>query len=192
MTGPAGVLVEGVRRDPKWWVAFGIIAALVVGYSVAVGQYLSTLRQPEVIGHSVVGEWADLSDYGFRIRVDSMEYFDALPGSWDPSQVNEPPEGMKYLRVLYTVEALVPPEGDLGCIVDLRNGDGEELDLTEIGLAGPEGEGCTRYDGRDGIAVGDTYETQSVFVVQPVPIEDYTIVITPMFADERVHWEITA
>lgn len=192
---PRPSLLDRMRRlpDRKWWVSFVVVLVLVVVYSVAVGQYLSTLRQPEVVGQSRVGEWADLSDYGFRLRVDNMELLDSAAGGWEGSDIKRPPEGMKFLRVLMTIEALVPEDGNMGCTLTLLNGAGEEIGLEEVGLDGPDSVGCAHHEFREGIGVGDTWESQMVWVVLDEPVENFTLVINPIYSDGGLaRWHVTA
>lgn len=176
--------------DRRWWVAFVVVLVLVVVYSVATGQYLATMREPEVIGESEVGQWADLSDYGFRLRVDSMELLESATGGWESGPVH-PPEGMRFLSVRMTVEALVPEDGDMACTMSLLNGAGEEIGLEEIGLDGPESIGCSHHNYREGVGVGDQWESQMAWVVLPEPVEDFTLVVKPLFSDEPVLWHFS-
>lgn len=179
------------RRVWPWWTAMAVLAGIFAAYSLVVGQFLVGTRQPVELGHSGVGEWADLSEYGFKVRFEGLEFHDSMPSEWDQTRLEYPPQGMQFLQARFTVELLVDPDADVGCEFNLFNADGEELDLTGIGLAGAEGTGC-RYTKEDGaVAAGDTFTSHQVFVVQQAPVEGFTVRVDPLFSDEQVYWTVS-
>lgn len=172
----------------RWWTALAVLACTFAVFSVSVGQFLVEMREPEHLGHSTVGEWADLSDYGFRLRFDGLELHDAMPSAWDPTRSEYPPDGMHYVQARFTVEVLVEQDENMGCEFKLFNADGEELGLTGIGLAGAEGTDCQHGEQREGIGVGDTFVSHEVYVVPRSMVDGFVVRVEPYYTDDRGYW----
>lgn len=173
----------------QWWVAFVVACVVALGYSVAVGHYLADRREPVLLGESGLGEWADLSDHGFRLRVDDITVTDELPSRYTEGETVRAPDGMAFFRAMLTIEVLVPPDGDMGCYLTLLNSDGEELDFEEYSVGDPDATECILFDdGRQALDVGDTFESQLVRVVLPDDPESFRIEVQPAYASEGVYW----
>lgn len=186
-------MTAGVRKRGawRWWTALAVLTCLFAAYSVSVGQFLVDMRQPVQLGHSTVGEWADMSDHGFRVRFEGFEFHESMPSEWDETRVEYPPQGMQFLEARFTVELLVDPDADVGCDFKLFNVDGEELGLSGIGLAGAEGTGCRRSEEVEGVGAGDTFTSHEVFIVQEAPVEGFTVRVDPLFATDDVYWTVS-
>lgn len=175
-----------------WWTSFAVLVAAVVVFSVVVGHYLVGIGVAHEAGRTATGEWADRSDHGFRARLDSLTMATSLASAYDASLGQMPPEGMVFLRVRMTLEPWVGPDEGLDCRLALYNGDGEELTLTESGLEGPEHTGCL-FLGEVGVrSEGVAFQTQTVFVVVPEPVEAYELRLYSMATDQRSYWTFTA
>lgn len=174
-----------------WWIAFAVTCIIVIGYSLAVGEYLAGRREPQQLGTSDVGEWADMAEYGFRLRVDEIAVVDSLPARFSDEIVTAP-TGMAYFEAKLTVEVLVAPDEDMGCILELYNADGEKLDWEDTSVGIPDVSGCLLFDdGRDALDVGDTFESQFIRVVLPDEPGSFTIHIVPTYTEDTVYWAIT-
>lgn len=175
-----------------WWIAFAVTCVVVIGYSLGVGQYLADRREPRPLGTSSVGEWADLAEYGFRLRVDEVDVVGSLPSRFRDDEIVAAPTGMAYFQAKLTVEVLVGPEEDMGCTMELYNADGERLDWDDDSVGIPGVSGCVLFDdGRDALDVGDTFESQLIRVVLPDDPGSFVIRIVPTYTDDTVYWAIT-
>lgn len=172
----------------RWWTALVALVCVFGVYSVSVGQFLVGMREPDHLGHGTVGEWADLSDYGFRLRLDGIELHESMPSRWDETRFEYPPQGMHYVEARFTVEVLVPQDVDIGCDFRLLNADGEEFGLVGIGMAGAEASECHHQDERAGIGVGDEFTSHEVYVVPRNYTDGFTLRVTPYFTDDDVYW----
>lgn len=179
------------RRTWPWWTALAALIVVFAVYSVSVGQFLVSTREPVEIGRSGVGEWADMSEYGFKVRFEGLEFHEAMPSEWDATRLEYPPQGMQFLQARFTVEVIADSALELGCEFKLFNADGEALDLTGIGLAGAEGTGCRRTEDSEGVRPGDMFTSHQVFVVQKAPVEDFTLRVDPLFTDDDVYWTVS-
>ncbi|GAB3815529.1 hypothetical protein GCM10028820_13160 [Tessaracoccus terricola] len=172
------------RRAWRWWIALAVLACTFAVYSLSVGQFLVEMREPEHLGHSTVGEWADLSDYGYRLRFEGFALHDSMPSSWDATRLEYPPDGMQYVEARFTVEVLVGEEEDMGCTFKLFNADDEELGLTGIGLGDVEGTECQHSEQRAGLVPGDTFASHQVYVVPSGMDDGFTLRAEPFYLDE--------
>lgn len=190
---PLGPPPPGPRSGTRgWWIAFAVTCVVVIGYSLGVGQYLADRREPRLLGTSSVGEWADLAEYGFRLRVDEVDVVGSLPSRFRDGESVAAPTGMGYFQARLTVEVLVGPEEDMGCTMELYNADGERLDWDDdsVGVSGASG--CLLFDdGRDALDVGDTFESQLVRVVLPDDPGSFVIRVVPTYTNDTVYWAIT-
>lgn len=177
------------------WLWFAGAVALCLAFALGAGSWIVATTQPTQLGRSNVGGWAELAEAGFRVRLDGVALADSLPSSYDPASDVAPPEGFQFLRVQMTVESLVGPDEAIGCLVQLRNRDGEEIGHRNYGLDGPAATDCNQLaaeeeNGRP-ILAGDSFKSQSVFVVQPDDIDSFTVDIVPLFVDDDVFWTFT-
>lgn len=182
---PAWWPVSGGR-----WVALALVMALALVFSLIVGNYLARLYEPRELGSSATGEWADLSEYGFRMRLDDVTKATSFPSSYGEGEYTTAEEGTELLRIQLSIEPLVGPEEDVSCRFELYNGDGEKLGLKELTVDGPAAVDCTAgFD--DPRPMGVAYDTQMVHVVIPEPVENYTLEMYPLAADSTVYWTFT-
>lgn len=182
--------IPDLLKKRGWWVSFVLLMVVALIFSTVVGGYVSQLRAPKEIGRSSVGEWADLSDHGFRARLDSMDLAPAFPRSFDPGEEMIAPAGTQYLRVRMSIEPLVGQDEDLGCLWKLFDGDGEQLTLTEFGVEGPASTQCS-FLGEGSLEKGVAFESQEVYVVVPDAGEDYRLEVHASGDGARVYWTFT-
>lgn len=175
----------------RWWAALVALACLFGVYSVSVGQFLVEMREPDHLGHATVGEWADMSEYGFRLRLDGIDVHDSMPSRWDETRNEEPPSGMHFVEASFTLEVLVAEDVDVACAFRLLNADGEELGNVGIGMAGAQGTECHHEEQRAGIGVGDEFVTHEVYVVPRNMTDGFTVNVTPYFTDDTVYWSFS-
>lgn len=173
-----------------WWALFGTLTAVALLFSLAVGNYVAQLHEPVERGRGIVGEWLDLSEHGYRIRVDEIAAARSYPSAWGEEETAAP-ESMVLVRVRSTVVPLVGPDVDLGCTLRLFNGDGEELTLAEYGVAGPDSQHCTLDPDLGPREAGAEFETQNVFVVPESWADEVYVEIHPLYVDQRAYWTVT-
>ncbi len=179
-----------VRRR-GWWISFVVLFVAAMSFSLVVGDYVAQLRQPIEAGRSTTGEWADLSEFGFRARLDDVTMSTTFPNSYDPEQEKSGPDGTSLLRVRMSIEALVDEDEVLGCSWRLFNGSGEQLTLTEYGIEGPESSECTLISDDMVREKGVAFQTQVVYVVVPDAIDSYSLQLYPNFGASPVYWTFT-
>ncbi|RMB61841.1 hypothetical protein [Tessaracoccus antarcticus] len=178
----------------RWgpWLGFACVVVACLVFSVGAGAWIVRTTEPTQLGSGVVGSWAELSDQGFRVRLDDVEMATAFPSSYDPTDDVMAPEGFQFLRVRLTVESLVPAEGVLGCLVQLRNRDGEQIGNKDYGIDGPAASDCNALAATNKaggpIGEGDRFESQSVFIVVPEDLDSFTLDIVPLFVEDDVLW----
>lgn len=175
---------------PGGWGPLVLLMTIALTFSVVVGNYLVRLYEPAELGSSVTGEWADLSDYGFRMRLDEMVMAPSFPSSWDENELTAAPDGMELLRIRLSIEPLVGPDADMACRFELFNGDGEQLGLTESVVEGPSAVDCN-VGGDEPREPGVVFVTQLVHVVIPEPLENYSLQMYPLSAESQVYWTFT-
>ncbi|MEO7587794.1 MAG: hypothetical protein ABIS84_07160 [Arachnia sp.] len=175
-----------------WWVSFALLLSFALVFSLAVGDFLARQGEPKELGSSRIGEWADLSEHGFRARLDSLDMATQLPNAYNPDVISSAPPGMTYLRVRMTIEPLVGPDDDLQCSWKVTNGAAEQLSLTESAIEGPQFGGCTHPFDEGPRERGVPFGTQTVYVVIAEPLESYTLRLQPQLADGSPYWTFTA
>lgn len=163
--------LPGVRSGRRWWV-FGLLMVMALVFALIIGNYLARLHEPTEVGTSALGEWGDLGDQGLRLRLDEMVMAKSFPDAY--GEQTSAPEGMEFLRVRMTIDP-VATDLDGSCIFELHNGDGENLGLRELAVEGPPRLDCIDFSEDSDPPSGDPFETQTVFVVVPEPIESYSI-----------------
>lgn len=178
-------------RQGHWWVAAVVLAMVALILSWAVGGYISQLREPVEIGTSEAGEWVDLSEYGLRLRLDSMELAPSFPRSFNESEQMTAPEGTQYLRVRMSIEPTVDEDEYVGCFWKLLNGDGEQLTLTEFGIAGPASTQCSFLEDEGSLEKGVPFASQEVYVVVPKPVESFSLQVNVDTDEGRLYWTFT-
>lgn len=171
--------------EARWWLGFVGLTVFSLGLALALGNYVSHLREPIEVAEVDVGEWADLPVSGFEVRVEAIDAAPSFPSAWQEGEQVHAPQSMQLVRVQLTVRPLVGPEADMGCIVRLFNGDGEELTLTEYGVVGPESSNCSLYSDLGPRAQGVEFSTQTVWVVPSAMVDESYIEIHPLYADDR-------
>lgn len=175
-----------------WWISFAVLLAVALVFSTVVGNYVARLKEPVEVGTSVTGEWADLAEYGFRARLDSLELSTTYPSSSNAGDPRTAPEGATYLRVRMSIEPLVAADADMGCFWELFNSDGEQLTMTEFGVDGPLSRQCTYLELEGSRELEVPFTSQEVYVVVPDDVESYTLQLSPQFGDKAVFWTFTA
>ena len=181
----------GPTMSPWWWTSFIVLLTSSVVFSVVVGNILAGLNDPEELGHSSVGEWADLGQFGFRARLDDVTISESFPSAYDEARtVGE--EGASLLRVRFTIEPVAGRDEHISCSMKLFNADGEELTLTKYGVAGPVSTECTAAVDSEASGTGEPFETQMVWVVLPDFGDDYTLWLAPISeASTSTFWRFT-
>ena len=171
---PWMVTLRQARGWGRWWWSFAALSVMALVFALIVGSYLARLQEPAELESSPMGEWADLGDQGLRLRLDEMVMAPSFPGPYGDGEQTAAPEGMELLRVRMTID---PVAGDLqgSCIFELYNGDGEKLGLKELGVEGPGGLECVDFSDDSSSASGAHFEAQSVYVVIPEPVENYSL-----------------
>ncbi len=175
-------------RGRGWWISFVLLLVVALAFSMVVGDYVARLRQPTEAGRSTTGEWADISEFGFRARLDDVTLAKTFTNSYDPEQHKGGPEGTSLLRVRMSIEALVDDDEVLGCSWRLFNGAGEQLTLTEYGIEGPESSECTFVSDEGTRQKGVPFQTQVVYVVVPDDIDSYSLQLFPQFGASLSYW----
>lgn len=179
------------RGQTGWWVAFAVATVLVAVYSVVSGGYVVAREGRRDLGHSHVGEWADMTEHGLRFRLDSLDYVDAVPVGLGGT-ITSPPPGTAYLLAQFSIEAVMAPADGLGCVIQLFNADGEALAWTESDAQGPTDHGCYGQTTEVGeVERGDVFQTQTVYIVEPAPLASFTLTVWPTATDERVSWSFS-
>lgn len=178
-------------KNHRWWVTFVLLLVVALTFSRVVGGYVSQLRQPSEIGTSSTGEWADLSAYGFRARLDSLDLAASFPRSFDSGERMTAAPGTQYLRVRMSIEPLVGEDQDMGCIWKLFNGEGEQLTLTEYGIEGPASTQCSFLEDEGSREKGVPFGSQEVYVVLPDAIGSFSLQVHADGSDGRVYWTFT-
>ncbi|MGV8847323.1 hypothetical protein [Tessaracoccus sp.] len=178
-------------RQRGWWISFVALLVIALVFSLAVGDYVAKLRQPVEAGRSTIGEWADLSEHGFRARLDDVSIATTFPSAYDPNQKIAGPDGTSLLRVRMSIEALVDANDIVGCSWRLFNGSGERLTLTEYGIEGPASTECTFISEEATREKGVPFQTQLVYVVVPEALESYSLQLSPSLAGDSSYWTFT-
>lgn len=178
-------------RHRGWWITFVLLMVTALLASVLVGAFLARLSQPSELGRSTVGEWVEFTNVGLRARVDDVTVATEFPRASDPAQVKTAPAGMAFLRVRMTIEPSTDGNGSTYCSLQLHNGDGEHLTLTESGVEGPSSSDCSPpTDGEPG-GEGTGFETQTVFVIIAEPSKTYVLELHTVDDDRDVFHTIT-
>ena len=178
----------------RWvpWLGFLCVVVACVVFSVVAGVWIVRVTDPEQVGRSAIGSWAELGDQGFRVRLDDVAMAPSFPSAYDPTTELTAPEGFQYLRVRMTVESLVGPDDAMGCLLTLRNSEGEGLGNPEYGVDGPSASECNALaaveEGGQPIGQGDKFSAQSVFIVLPDELDSFTLDVVPLFVDDEVFW----
>ncbi|WP_026927436.1 hypothetical protein [Granulicoccus phenolivorans] len=160
-----------MSRSRRPWLVAGALLLVAILLAVGMGAVAGGRWQQErVIGTSRVGEWADLSAYGFRLRVDGVAVSDELPG------IGGAPvrgiDGLRLARVQLTLEPTRSIAADnyadiLSCDVAVRNGRDEQIGPSAVGLQLPDGSvgGCTAVVRP--IEAGRQYALTQVYEIRP-------------------------
>lgn len=178
------LLLPPNSTPPRW-----LIGALAVGVSVTaalgIGQVaadqLTVARYGERLGTSRAGEWADLSAYGLRIRLDEVAVADRLPSRYSPDEPAEPLPGMALVRVRMTVEPTVDIARDnykdmISCDIALWTKGGARVTASGPMLDGPEASSCAGIERP--IVQGSQVEIQEVFQVLPADRDGLLVQVT--------------
>lgn len=177
------------RADRGWWISFAVLLSVSLVFALIVGARVATVNDPVELGHSTTGEWAELSEFGFRARLDDMSIAESFPSAYEETLDKAAPEGMALLRVRFSIEPLVADDGLVACLLSLFNGKGDRLTRIEYGVAGPESAECSLISTDGERQEGVPYATQTVWVVAPDPVESFSLQLVPLSgADDNVYW----
>lgn len=177
----------------RWVQWLGFLCVLVAGLLFSVGAGILVVRTtaPVQVGRGAMGSWAELADHGVRVRLDGVELAPSFPNAFDPNKEVIAPDGFEFLRVRMTVEVLVGSHGLIGCALELRNRDGEELGDKVVGIEGTPVTDCNpraAVEESGALMAGDHFESQSVFVVLPDELDSFTLDVMPSFINDGVFW----
>lgn len=180
----------GARRAPqeavlRRWAAFALALALAAAVAAGIGAMnvarLSTARFGELLGTSRAGEWADLSTYGVRLRLDDLAIAEEFPSQYAGGEPQRALPGMLLVRVRMTVEPTVDIAKDnfrdlISC--DLALWTRHDARITPAGLMveGPEANSCSAL--KRPIVAGQQTPIQQVFQVLPADAEGLRVQAT--------------
>ena len=178
-------------RRRAWWVSFVVLLVAALVFSMVVGDYVARLRQPTQAGRTTAGQWADLSEFGFRARLDDVAMSTAWPSAYDPEQEVTAPDGSSLLRVRMSLEPLVDEDVSIGCSFRLFSAAGEQLTLREYGVEGPQSSECTFVSEGTTREKGVPFQSQVVYIVLPENVDSYSLQLYPNLGASPVYWTFT-
>lgn len=168
----------------RWLVgalALGVSVTAALGVGQVAADQLHVARYGELLGTSRPGEWADLSAYGLRIRLDEFAIADRFESRYSPDEPAEPLPGMQLVRVRMTVEPGVDIARDnykdmISCDIALWTKSGARITASGPMVAGPEASSCTGIERP--IVKGAPVEIQEIFQVLPADTDGLVVQVT--------------
>ena len=183
-----------MTRNRAWapWVGFGCVVLACLVFAVGAGVWIVRATEPRQLGTSAVGEWADLSEQGLRVRIDDVTSAPSFPSSYDTASDMAAPEGFEFLRVRMTVELATGPDEGVSCLLRLRNRLGEVIENKDYGVDGPGVSDCNLVAAAESMGRplerNDQFQSQSVFIVLPDDVDSFTLDVVPLFGEDEVFW----
>lgn len=164
------------------WAIFAVSLAVALLVGVVMGQYakarLTEARQGDLLGTSRVGEWADMSEYGIRIRLDDVAIAESFPGRYGSESAAL--EGLLLARVrmsvIATVDIAETGQEILTCDLGLLTAAGERYWPSGPMLEGPEYSNCGAVP--KPITAGQEFEIQQVFQIRPSDAAGLVVEVT--------------
>lgn len=170
---PAPAWTRPARRSRTEWAVFTGLVAVAVVVGLLLGQLaaerLRVARYGTLLGTSAIGEWADLSDYGLRARLDEAEVAESFPSEFGAEVAGD--AGMLLVRVQLSIEFTIDVAADnysdlVSCDLALWNAAGERITYPgPYGMAGPSEASCSALP-RPYLA-GEVRQIQASFQIRP-------------------------
>lgn len=171
---------EAGRRWLVGAAALVVAVATALGVGQAASHQLTVARYGVLEGTSRVGEWADLSRYGLRVRLDEVAVAEGFPDRYQPQKQQRALDGMLLVRVRMTVEPTIDIARDnvqdmVSCDIALWTRTGARILPSGPPLAGPTGDSCATIRP---VVKGTATQLQQVFQVLPEDAEGLVVQVT--------------